>query len=89
LLPDSLQKSDRAGFEQIERGGREGDMYASAEWAKLVFANLIFPEGTKAQIVPYIPYERREQLLDKVMEDSEIIQRAEQEPAPQTEPTPA
>lgn len=59
---------DLYGFEEgQERGGREGEMYASTEWAKLTFKHLLFPDAQKAVLVPYISAARREDLMFEIL----------------------
>jgi len=63
---------DFYGFEEgQERGGREGEMYASTEWAKLTFSHLLFPDAAKAVLVPYISPARREDLMFNVLKITE------------------
>jgi len=72
------------GFDEEQtRGGREGDYYASTDWAKLTFAHLIFPEASKPQLVPYIPPGRRESLLQKqlkLINEDNTVPSASSEP---------
>jgi len=65
MLGVSIRDGDLFGFDQTERGGREGEYYASAEWAKLLFQDMLFPPAQKSMLVPYITPARREGLLEE------------------------
>ena len=56
-----------SGYDPKETEGVTGEYYGESEWAKLVFGTLLFPPGTKSQLVPYIPEGRREVLLAGIM----------------------
>lgn len=52
---------------RTEIPGLEGSAFASQEWAKLVFQDLLFPPGTSIEdkLVPYMDYEQRENRLSE------------------------
>jgi hypothetical protein len=62
------------GFEKrtYSEEGAQGTAFATSEWAKLVFQDLLFPPGTEAEdlLVPYINKQRRQQLLDELFGSS-------------------
>ena len=59
------------GFEEGQNEEVAGEVYASSEWAKLVFHNLLFPSNERI-LVPYISPDRREQLINEKLEISEL-----------------
>ncbi len=71
-LLDTLGVRDAAGAGFTKRSysaeGAKGTAYASSEWAKLVFQDLLFPPGTDAEdlLVPYINKNQRQLLLDEL-----------------------
>ena len=52
------------GFEEGENEEINGEVWASSEWAKLVFHNLLFPSNERI-VVPYIAPDRREALINE------------------------
>lgn len=59
--------ADNLTTEEKTVGGVDGEYFSNSEWAKLVFGALLFPEGSKTRLVPYIPESKREQLLSNVL----------------------
>jgi hypothetical protein len=47
--------------------GPTGEYYGDSEWAKNVFSGLLFPPGQASILVPYIPEQRREDLIAGVL----------------------
>lgn len=60
----------------------DGEVFASSEWAKLVFHNLIFPSDEKI-LVPYIDPDRREQIMFEKLNITSTI-NTDEEPAQET-----
>ena len=56
------------GFDPNEATeGPTGEYYGDSEWAKNVFSGLLFPPGQASILVPYIPEQRREDLIAGVL----------------------
>ena len=99
VLPDSITGpiKELFGFDsEQKRGGREGEMYASTEWAKLTFSHLLFPDAMDPTLVPYISPARREDLMFEVLGitqqstvPNETPQQPTQEPDQEIQLTPA
>lgn len=57
-----------SGFDPKEATeGPTGEYYGDSEWAKNVFSGLLFPPGQASILVPYIPEQRREDLVAGVL----------------------
>jgi hypothetical protein len=85
----SAQIRRALGFEEGQTSdSADGEIYASSEWAKLVFHDLIFPSGKKVE-VPYINPVRREELLFEKLNSMGItVNTNPPAPSPATIPTP-
>jgi hypothetical protein len=56
------------GFDPKEATeGPTGEYYGDSEWAKNVFSGLLFPPSQASILVPYIPEQRREDLIAGVL----------------------
>ena len=85
----SAQIRRALGFEESAgEADVDGEVYASSEWAKLVFHDLIFPSNEKVE-VPYINPVRREELLFEKLKGMGITVNTNPTPQPATIPTPA
>jgi hypothetical protein len=69
-LFDTIGGTEAMGGDAYTKGrteipGLEGTAFASQEWAKLVFQDLLFPPGTSIEdkLVPYMDFEQRENRL--------------------------
>lgn len=74
------------GFEEGQASEAvDGEVYASSEWAKLVFHHLIFPSDEKI-MVPYIDPDRREQVLFEKLNITSSLNPEGEQPTTNTEP---
>ena len=77
------------GFDEGDgSSAADGEVYASSDWAKLVFHDLIFPSNEKVEI-PYINPVRREELMFEKLNSMGItVNTNPPAPSPATIPTP-
>jgi len=59
--------ADKLTIEQTINKGPDGEYFSESEWAKKVFGALLFPKGDKTKFVPYMPQQKREDLLNSIM----------------------
>jgi hypothetical protein len=59
--------ADKLTIEQTVNKGPDGEYFSESEWAKKVFGALLFPKGDKTKFVPYMPQQKREDLLNSIM----------------------
>ena len=59
--------ADKLTIDAIKNEGPTGEYYSDSEWAKKVFGALLFPEGDETKFVPFIPEQKREDLLNSIM----------------------